>query len=93
MANVIASQGINQLKGSAKALKAAEEDNGDANGKLLEIGEIRLTEDPNAGQGDEEELEVDDNGNTIYKGGAGGGDDDEEEGGDEDKGEKSRRKR
>jgi hypothetical protein len=65
-------------------LKAEAEEDGDANGKLLEIAHIRLTEDPNAGEGDEEE--VDDEGNAIRH-------DEEEDGGDDEKGESNRRKK
>ena len=68
-------------------MKAAED--GDDGNKLLEIAEIRLTEDPNGEGGEDEEEEIDDQGNAIARNNGGLRQDDD----DEDKGEASRRKK
>lgn len=60
-----------KMKAIAKANQAADDDE-DSNG-LLQIAEIRLTEDRNANRGDEEEEEIDDAGMVVKR-------DDEEEG-------------
>lgn len=77
-------------------MKAAEED--EANGKLLEIAEIRLTEDPNAGNNEDED-EIDDQGMVVAKnnGAVDDEDDGSDDGGDngngEDKKERQRRRK
>ncbi len=58
----------------------------DPNNLLLEIGEIRLTEGPNANGDDDAPEEVDDEGNVIQRDG-GDRDNEEDEGDDDDGGE------